>query len=263
MAVGFRGIGISGNLQAINGGNKMHLEIVKDYETLSKRAAYILASQIILKPASVLGLATGSTPVGTYRELVKIYNEGLISFSRVITINLDEYYGLDKDDEQSYHYFMREHLFNHVDIKDENINIPDGKAVDVEAECRRYENIIEAVGGIDLQLLGIGQNGHIGFNEPGEHFEALTHLVDLTENTIKANARFFSSPEEVPTQAISMGIKSIMGAKKILLLASGEKKAGAVYKMLKGKITPQVPASVLQMHPDVVVLVDEGAASLL
>jgi len=241
----------------------MQVEIVKDYETLSKRAAWIIASQIILKPACVLGLATGSTPVGTYRELVKMHKEGIISFSRVTTINLDEYYGLDKDNEQSYHYFMRKHLFDHVDIKEENIHIPDGKAVDVEAECRRYESIIEAAGGIDLQLLGIGENGHIGFNEPGECFQPLTHLVELAENTIRANARFFSSIEEVPTRAISMGIKSILGAKKILLLANGEKKAEAIYKLVKGKVTPRVPASVLQLHPDVTVLVDEKAAALL
>ncbi|MGI6575573.1 MAG: glucosamine-6-phosphate deaminase [bacterium] len=241
----------------------MQLEIVKDYDALSKKAAHIIASQIILKPKCVLGLATGSTPIGTYRELVKMYKEGLISFADVVTYNLDEYYGLDMNNEQSYHYFMRVHLFNHIDIKEENIHIPNGKAADVQAECQRYENKIKEAGGIDLQLLGIGQNGHIGFNEPAEEFEALTHLINLDQDTIKANARFFNSISDVPTQAITMGIKAIINSKKVLLLASGENKADAIHKMAKGKITPQVPASILQLHPDVVVIVDEAAASML
>jgi glucosamine-6-phosphate deaminase len=254
---------VSGNLSGKDGGTEMRIEIVKDYEAMSKRAAYIIASQIVIKPDCVLGLPTGSTPMGVYGELVKMYQEGIISFSQVTAINLDEYYGLDKDNEQSYNFFMREHLFKHVDIKEENIHVPDGKAVDVEAECRRYDNIIKKVGGIDLQLLGIGVNGHIGFNEPGEYFEPLTHLVELAEETIKANSRFFPSIEDVPTRAISIGIKGILGAKKILLMANGEKKAEAIYQMIKGKVTPQLPASVLQLHPDVIVLIDERAAALL
>ncbi|MGF7186783.1 glucosamine-6-phosphate deaminase [Desulfitispora alkaliphila] len=241
----------------------MQLEIVKDYDALSKKAAYILASQIILKPKSVLGLATGSTPIGTYNELIHMYKNGIINFSGITTFNLDEYYGLNVNDKQSYHYFMEQHLFNNIDIKKENIHIPNGKANNMDVECQQYENSIKEAGGIDLQLLGIGQNGHIGFNEPNEKFEALTHLVNLDTDTIEANARFFDSIDKVPTQAISMGIKTIMQSNKILLLASGENKAEAVYKMIKGNITPELPASVLQLHSDVVVIVDEAAATLL
>ncbi|SET11856.1 glucosamine-6-phosphate deaminase [Natronincola peptidivorans] len=241
----------------------MQLQVVKDYDALSKKAAHILASQIILKPKSILGLATGSTPIGTYRELINMHKEGMINFSEVVTFNLDEYYGLDVQDQQSYHYFMNQHFFNDIDIVKENIYIPNGKAVDVDAECQRYEKSIKEAGGIDLQLLGIGQNGHIGFNEPDVKFEASTHLVNLDLDTIKANARFFDSIDEVPDQAISMGVKTILSSKKILLLASGKNKAEAIYKMVKGKITPKLPASVLQLHPDVVVIADEAAAALL
>lgn len=241
----------------------MRIVVLKDYEELSKKAANILASQITLKPDSVLGLATGATPVGAYRELVRIYNEGDISFSEVVTFNLDEYYGLDKENDQSYYYFMMQHLFNHVNIKGENIYIPNGRAKDIEQECMDYECKIAKAGGIDLQLLGIGRNGHIGFNEPDVKFEAETHLVTLDEDTIEANSRFFSSLEEVPRKAISMGIKTIMHSRKILLLASGEEKAEIIYNMLYGKITPELPASVLQLHPDVVILLDEKAGSLL
>lgn len=241
----------------------MRIVVVRDYEELSKKAANILASQITLKPNSILGLATGATPVGTYRELVRIAHEDDISFSEVVTFNLDEYYGLDKENDQSYYYFMMEHLFHHVNIKPENIHIPDGRAKDIDQECTDYENKIARAGGIDLQLLGIGRNGHIGFNEPDVKFEAETHLVTLDGDTIEANSRFFASLEEVPRQAISMGIKTIMHSRKILLLASGEEKAEIIYNMIYGKITPELPASVLQLHPDVVVLLDEKAASLL
>ena len=241
----------------------MRIEIVKDYDALSQKAAYLLFSQIMLKPDSVLGLATGSTPIGTYKELISMYQAGLVRFSDTVTFNLDEYYGLNVNDEQSYHYFMKTNLFNHIDIKEENIHIPNGKVGDARAECRRYENRIQAAGGIDLQMLGVGQNGHIGFNEPDDSFEALTHLVALDEDTIKANARFFNSINEVPTKALTMGIKTILDSKKILLLASGENKAEAVNKMIKGKITPQVPASALQLHPDVIVITDEAAAAML
>lgn len=241
----------------------MRIIVVKDYEELSKKAANILASQITLKPDSVLGLATGATPVGAYRELVRIYDEGDISFKEVVTFNLDEYYGLDKENDQSYYYFMMQHLFNHVDIKLGNIHIPDGRANDIDKECTDYEEKIAKAGGIDLQLLGIGRNGHIGFNEPDVKFEAETHLVTLDEDTIEANSRFFESLEEVPRKAISMGIKTIMHSKKILLLASGEEKAEIIYNMLYGKITPELPASVLQLHPDVIILLDEKAGALL
>lgn len=241
----------------------MRIVIAKDYEALSKKAANILASQIILKPNSVLGLATGATPVGTYRELVRQYREGNISFAEIVTFNLDEYYGLDKENPQSYYYFMMDNLFNYVDINLKNINIPDGRAADIALECKEYEQKIKLAGGIDLQLLGIGRNGHIGFNEPDVKFEAQTHLVTLDEDTIEANSRFFESMEEVPQRAISMGIKTIMHSRKILLLASGEEKAETIHSMINGKITPELPASVLQLHPDVIVLLDEKAASKL
>lgn len=241
----------------------MRIITVKDYEELSKKAANIIASQITLKPNSVLGLATGSTPVGTYRELVRIYKEGDISFSEIVTFNLDEYYGLDKENPQSYYYFMMENLFSHVNINQKNTYIPDGRAKNIDKECIDYEDKIKQAGGIDLQLLGIGRNGHIGFNEPDVKFEAQTHLVTLDEDTIEANSRFFSSMEEVPRRAISMGIKTIMHSRKILLLASGEEKAETIKNMIHGKITPELPASVLQLHPDVVVLLDEKAAGKL
>ncbi len=241
----------------------MRIIIVKDYNELSKKAANIVASQMILKPNSVLGFATGSTPTGTYKELVRIYNEGNISFREIVTFNLDEYYGLDRANVQSYYYYMNENLFSKVDIDYANVHIPDGRAIDIEAECEDYEAGIKKAGGIDLQLLGIGRNGHIGFNEPDVKFEARTHLVELDEDTIKANSRFFSSEEEVPKTAISMGIKTIMHSRRIVLLASGEEKAEIIYSMVKGKITPELPASVLQLHPDVVVILDEKAGAII
>lgn len=241
----------------------MKILIVNDYNEMSRKAANIVASQIILKPDSVIGLATGDTPKGMYRELVKLYNNGDIDFTNIKTFNLDEYYGLSKENPQSYHYYMMENLFKHVNIKKENIHIPNGMAESIEKECEEYEKKIQEAGGIDLQVLGIGRNGHIGFNEPDLKFEAKTHLVELDEDTIKANSRFFNSIDEVPTKAISMGIKTIMHAKKILLLASGKEKAEAIYKAVKGKITPEVPASILQLHPDAILIVDKEAASLL
>ncbi|KPU27374.1 glucosamine-6-phosphate deaminase [Caloranaerobacter sp. TR13] len=241
----------------------MKVIIVKDYEEMSRKAANIVASQIILKPDSVIGLATGDTPKGMYRELIRLYNNGDIDFANIKTFNLDEYYGLPKENPQSYHYYMMENLFNHVNIKKENIHIPNGMTESIEKECEEYEKKIQQAGGIDLQVLGIGRNGHIGFNEPDLKFEAKTHLVELDEDTIKANSRFFNSIQEVPTKAISMGIKTIMHARKILLLASGKEKAEAIYKAVKGKIIPEVPASVLQLHPDVIVIADKEAASLL
>lgn len=241
----------------------MKILIVKDYNEMSRKAANIVASQIILKPDSVIGLATGDTPKGMYKELVKLYEDDDIDFAQVKTFNLDEYYGLDKENPESYHYYMMENLFKHVNIKEENINVPNGMAESIEKECQGYERRIEEAGGIDLQVLGIGRNGHIGFNEPDLKFEAKTHLVKLDEDTIKANSRFFDSIEEVPKLAISMGIKTIMHARKIILLASGKEKAEAIYRTVNGKITPEVPASVLQLHPDVTLIVDKEAASLL
>ncbi len=241
----------------------MQIIKVKDYKELSRKAASILASQLILKPKSIIGLATGSTPIGTYEELIRLYNEGFISFSDVITFNLDEYCGLESNDINSYYNFMKTKLFNHIDIKKENINIPDGLAGDIQRECECYEEKIEKSGGIDVQLLGIGRNGHIGFNEPSFKFESKTFLVNLDEDTIKANSRFFNSIEDVPRQAVSMGIKTIMSSKKILLLANGEEKAEILYKAIYGDIIPEVPASILQLHPDVTIIVDEKAGSYL
>lgn len=241
----------------------MKVIVARDYNELSKRAANILASQIVLKPNSVMGLATGSTPIGTYNELVRIYEEGRISFEEVVSFNLDEYYGLDKSNKQSYYYFMNKHLFNYINIKEENIHIPNGIAKDIELECKNYETKIKQAGGIDIQLLGIGRNGHIGFNEPDVKFEALTHLVNLDEDTINVNSRFFASIDNVPKLAISMGIKTIMQSKKIILLASGSEKAKTIYNMIHEKITPELPASVLQLHQDVTVILDQGAAQLL
>nr|WP_330389319.1 glucosamine-6-phosphate deaminase [Geosporobacter ferrireducens] len=241
----------------------MKIYVEDNYQKLSKKAAYILASQIRLKPDSVLGLATGDTPLGMYRELVAMHQREDLDFREIKTFNLDEYYGLEKENPQSYHYYMMENLFKHVNIRKENIHIPDGEASDIEEACSRYEGLIRQAGGIDLQVLGIGRNGHIGFNEPDVKFEATTHLVHLDADTIQANARFFDSIDKVPTQAISMGIKTIMQAKKIVLLASGHEKREIVQKALEGKILPELPASVLQLHNDVVVILDQKAAGEL
>lgn len=241
----------------------MQIIKVKDYKELSRKASSILASQLILKPKSVIGLATGSTPIGTYEELIRLYKEGIISFSEVITFNLDEYCGLESSDINSYCNFMKTKLFNHIDIKEENINIPNGVAEDVQRECEDYEKKIEKSGGVDIQLLGIGRNGHIGFNEPSSKFQSKTFLVNLDEDTINANSRFFNSIEDVPKQAISMGIKTIMSSKKILLLASGEEKAEILYRTIYGDIIPEIPASILQLHPDVTIITDEKAGSYL
>ena len=226
----------------------------KSYEDLSRKAANIISAQIILEPESVLGLATGSTPIGTYQNLVKGYQNGDLDFSRVRTINLDEYCGLSTDHEQSYRYFMNYHLFNHINIDRNNANVPNGCADDLQEECSRYEKLIASLGGIDLQLLGIGHNGHIAFNEPNSYFEKDTHVVELKESTIQANARFFNSIDEVPKKAISMGIQSIMRARKILLIANGSDKKDIVMKSVYGPITPEVPASILQLHPDCTVI---------
>lgn len=224
------------------------------YEEMSVLAAGIIGAQILLKPDCVLGLATGSSPIGAYGELVKDYQRGLLDFSGVRTVNLDEYCGLKPENPQSYRYFMDQHLFNHVNIDKANTHVPGGVREDVEEECRRYEALIDSMGGIDLQLLGIGHNGHIGFNEPTDHFPRYVHPVDLAESTIKANSRLFDRIEDVPTRAVTMGIGTIMKAGRILLIAGQDKKE-IIQEALYGKVTPQVPASVLQLHRDVTVII--------
>lgn len=226
----------------------------KNYVDLSRKAANVISAQVILKPNAVLGLATGSTPIGTYRQLIEWYEKGDIDFSMTKSINLDEYVGLGPENDQSYRYFMNHNFFDHININKKNTYVPNGMAEDREAECRRYDALINEMGGIDLQLLGIGHNGHIGFNEPGQAFEKTTHVVDLGVSTIQANARFFDSAEAVPKQAITMGIKSIMQAKKLLLIANGPDKKEIVEKALNGPVTPQVPASILQFHPNLTVI---------
>ncbi len=233
----------------------------KDYADMSRKAANIIAAQIITKPECVLGLATGSSPIGTYDNLVAMYENGDLDFSEITTVNLDEYKGLTRDNDQSYYYFMHEHLFDRVNIDSERTNVPNGMEADAEKECKRYEEFIKSLGGVDLQLLGLGHNGHIGFNEPAPVFEKETHCVNLTESTIEANKRFFASADDVPRQAYTMGIGTIMRAKKILLVASGEDKADIVAKAFFGEVTPDVPASILQMHPDVTVVADAAALS--
>lgn len=241
----------------------MKIYKVRDYNELSRKAANIISAQVILKPDSVLGLATGSTPVGTYKQLVEWYHKGDVDFSQVTSINLDEYKGLDGSHDQSYRYFMNTNLFDHVNICKEHTHVPNGLAEDSALECSRYDELLASFGGADLQLLGIGNNGHIGFNEPAASFEKGTHLVELTESTRTTNARFFSSLDEVPTHAYTMGIGGIMSAKKVLLLANGKSKAQALRAALYGPITPQVPASILQLHRDVIVIADEEAMSEL
>ena len=239
------------------------MKIIKarDYADMSSKAANIIAAQVIMKPNCVLGLATGSTPIGTYEKLVEWYQKSDLDFREVKTINLDEYKGLTKDNNQSYYYFMYENLFKHINILLENTHIPDGSNENAEEECKKYSRLIKSIGGIDLQLLGLGFNGHIGFNEPGEAFEKTCHCVKLTDSTIQANSRFFARMEDVPRYAYTMGIKEIMHAKKILLLVSGEEKADIVYQVVKGPVLPNVPASILQLHNDVTLVADKGALS--
>lgn len=241
----------------------MRIIVTKDYKDMSRKAANIISAQIITKPDCVLGLATGSSPIGTYDQLVEWYEKGDLDFSKVSSVNLDEYRGLEHSHDQSYYYFMHEHLFDRVNIDPANTNVPDGTEPDAEKECKRYEELIASYGGVDLQLLGLGHNGHIGFNEPAPAFDKVTHCVDLTESTIEANKRFFASADDVPRQAYTMGIGTIMKAKKILVVVSGEDKADIVAKAFYGEVTPEVPASILQFHPDVTVVVDEAAASKL
>ena len=233
----------------------------KDYADMSRKAANIISAQVIMKPDCVLGLATGSTPIGLYQQLVAWYEKGDLDFSEVRTVNLDEYKGLSRENDQSYYYFMHHNLFDHVNLPAENSHLPNGMEPDSDRECRRYSELIRSMGGVDLQLLGIGHNGHIGFNEPGDAFDNDVHCVDLTQSTIEANKRFFASADDVPKQAYTMGIKTIMQAKKILIVASGEDKADIVRDAFFGPITPKVPASVLQLHNDVTLVADEAALS--
>ena len=241
----------------------MRIIVTDSYEEMSKVAARIVAGQLYLKPNSVLGLATGSTPEGMYANLVKVHQSVGLDFSEVISFNLDEYIGLDKENEQSYYYFMHEYLFDKVNIDPEKTYLPDGTNLNSEEEAARYEALVQYLGTVDLQLLGLGRNGHIGFNEPGDHFEDGTHCVDLKESTIEANKRFFESADDVPKQAYSMGIGTIMRSKKILLVVSGEEKAQALKDSICGPVTPEVPGSILRFHPDVTIIADEAAMSLI
>ncbi len=235
----------------------------KDYLDMSRKAANVLSAQVILKPNSVLGLATGSSPVGTYQQLIEWYNKGDIDFSLVTSINLDEYCGLGPDAPQSYRYFMDQNLFRHINIRPENTHVPNGMEPDAAKECARYEALIEQHSGIDMQLLGIGHNGHIGFNEPDTAFETCTHRVALTPSTIEANKRFFETEADVPRYAYTMGIRSIMQATRILIIVSGADKAQIVKETFTGPVTPKVPASVLQLHNNVTLVGDGGALSKL
>ena len=239
----------------------MRLIVARNYDEMSRLAADEIASVISSESEPVLGLATGSSPIGTYRELVRLFDDGEISFKDVTTFNLDEYVGLDGSHVQSYRYFMNYNLFDHVDIDRSRTHVPSGVSDDVEYECSRYDLQIEEAGGIDIQLLGIGHNGHIGFNEPSDIFPKTTHEVKLAESTISANSRLFDSIEDVPRSAVTMGIGTIMAARKILLIANGSDKSYIVKKALFDDVTPEVPASILQFHPNVIVIADEEAAA--
>lgn len=228
---------------------------------MSRKAANIISAQVILFPRSVLGLATGSTPLGVYRQLIEWYRKGDIDFSETRSVNLDEYCGLAPESDQSYHFYMKENFFRHINIKPENTHIPNGLAENINDECERYDRLITELGGIDLQLLGLGNTGHIGFNEPDDNFDKMTHRVALKEKTIADNSRFFKSMDEVPRFAVTMGIKAIMQAKKILLVVNGKAKSQILERTLFGPVTPAVPASILQLHPNVTVVADEEALS--
>ncbi len=241
----------------------MNVLIYESEEQIGIAAGNYMCGQVLQKPNSVLGLATGSTPLKPYSQMIELYKKGVVDFSKVTTFNLDEYVNLDVNDKNSYHSFMHENLFDHINIPEENINFLDGNAEDPEEECRRYEEKIKAAGGIDIQLLGIGSNGHIAFNEPADCFQRWSHVVTLKKSTVKDNSRFFKSIDEVPTQAVTMGIGSIMQAKKILIIAIGENKAKAIKQLIDGNVTPMCPASVLQFHTDVTLMLDKAAASLI
>ena len=239
----------------------MRIIEAQDYKDMSRKAANIISAQMILKPESVIGLATGSTPIGVYDQLTEWYKKGDLDFSKIHTVNLDEYKGIDAENKQSYHYFMNQHLFSRVNIELQNTFVPDGMNENQDEECQRYEKLIAGLGGVDLQLLGLGHNGHIGFNEPSDHFENETHCVDLTETTIQANKRFFDSEKDVPKQAYTMGIGTIMRCRKILVVVSGKDKAEILKQVIQGPVTPEVPGSILQFHPDCTIIADEAALS--
>lgn len=241
----------------------MNISVFKNIDEISKASGNLIASQVIENPKCVLGLATGSTALIPYRTMIELFNDGAVSFKDVTTFNLDEYAGLEPENENSYHCFMNQNLFSKTDIDTDKTNFLNGLATDIEKECKEYDERIEKAGGIDIQLLGIGSDGHIAFNEPCEFFPENTHIVELDERTIKDNSRFFNTIEEVPTKALTMGIGSIMKAKKIILIANGKNKAEAIKKMVKGEIDPMCPASILRLHTNVVVMLDEDAASLL
>ncbi len=234
----------------------------RDYKDMSRKAANIISAQVILKPDCVLGLATGDSPIGTYQQLIDWYNKGDVDFSQVRTYNLDEYYGIADDDPQSYHYFMNKYFFSQVNIDPANVHVPAGSNTDVEDACSSFDKMVAEAGFCDLQLLGIGRNGHIGFNEPDDVFSKGTHCVDLTESTIEANSRLFEREEDVPRRAYTMGVQTIMNARSILVVANGDKKAQAVYDMCFGPVTPKCPASILQLHTNVTVVADEEALAL-
>jgi len=241
----------------------MKVIVEKDYKKMSKKAAQLVKHQIIDKSDSVLGLPTGGTPLQMYSELIEMYKRGEVDFSQVVTFNLDEYYGLSPEHPQSYHYYMYDNFFDHINIREENIHILDGMTQNIEKECEEYERKIEQAGGIDLQVLGIGPNGHIGFNEPSQNLKDKTHLVKLTEETREANSRFFESKKEVPKKALTMGISTILKSDKIIIMAAGENKASAINKTLSGQINTCTPSTLLQTHPDVTVIVDKDAARYL
>ncbi|WP_232696882.1 glucosamine-6-phosphate deaminase [Brevibacillus daliensis] len=241
----------------------MRVIVSGSYQDLSKKAAEIMAEQINKKPESVLGLATGSTPIGMYKELIAMNKDGKVDFSKVTTFNLDEYVGLTPDHDQSYDYFMWDNLFSHVNIMKEQTNIPSGIAADLPTECASYEKLVAKKGGIDIQILGVGHNGHIGFNEPSDSFTISTHVIELASQTIEANARFFEEKSQVPKKAVTMGIGAIMKARHVLLIVNDKSKAEAVRQLFSGKVDPQVPVSILQLHPNLTILVDRETADLL
>lgn len=234
----------------------------KDYTDASRKTANIISAQVILKPDSVLGLATGSTPLGTYSQLIKWYEKGDLDFSKVRTVNLDEYVGLGASNDQSYVYFMHSNFFDHINIDPNNTHLPNGLERDAAVQCAKYDALIHSLGGVDLQLLGIGHNGHIGFNEPGDTFIKGTHCVDLTQDTTEANSRFFESEDQVPRQAYTMGILDILQAKRVVMIVTGENKAQILRDAFCGPVTPKVPASIMQLHPDFTLVADEAALSL-
>ena len=241
----------------------MRLIRARDYQDASRKVANIISAQVILKPDCVLGLATGSSPVGAYQQMIKWCDKGDVDFSQTKTVNLDEYVGLAADHDQSYAYFMRKNFFDGINIDQKNTNLPNGLELDAAKECARYDKVIADLGGVDLQLLGIGANGHIGFNEPADQFSTGTNRVDLTASTISANSRFFENESMVPRQAYTMGMMAIMQAKRIVMIAAGANKAQAVYDAFCGPVTPQMPASILQLHPDFVLVADEEALALV